>query len=171
MLTSIQDSYESCPPLDIVLIGAYFPTYTASEADLAFIRKAYNDCASKIPDARNTSNYFIGSAFLTICAGMLPAQLAGVLAGHTATAPRFMLPMLQQDTRTKWVEKRAYRDGKLWTSGALLNGLDLMREFATFYWPELAKLCVPLGGWPERSLEYNAPEPDWVKDFKLPVAA
>ncbi|PVH92780.1 hypothetical protein DM02DRAFT_575272, partial [Periconia macrospinosa] len=134
------DSYESCPPLDIVLIGAYFPTYTPSEADLAFIRKAYNDC----------------SAFLTICGGMLAAQLAGILAGHTCTAPRFMLPILQQqDPRTKWVEKRACRDGKIWTSGALLNGLDMMLEFGKFYWPELTEMAVPLGGWPERSLEYD----------------
>ncbi|KAJ4356730.1 uncharacterized protein N0V89_004766 [Didymosphaeria variabile] len=137
------DSYESCPPLDIVLIGAYFPTYTPSEADLAFIRKAYNDC----------------SAFLTICAGMLPAQMAGILANHTCTAPRFMLPMLQQqDPRTKWVEKRAHHDGKLWTSGALLNGLDMMQLFVKAHWPELAEVAIPLGGWPVRSLDYDAPE-------------
>jgi hypothetical protein len=40
-----QDSYDSCPPLDIVLMGAYFPNYTPNDADLAFIRKAYNECA------------------------------------------------------------------------------------------------------------------------------
>lgn len=96
----------------------------------------------------------------------MPAQLAGVLADHTCTAPRLMVPMLNQhDPRTKWVEKRVHRDGKIWTSGALLNGLDLMREFAKTYWPELSEVVVPLGGWPMRSLEYEGKE----KELELPV--
>ncbi|KAL5402459.1 hypothetical protein PMIN03_010651 [Paraphaeosphaeria minitans] len=137
-----KDSYETCPTLDIVLIGAYFPTYTPTETDLNFIRKTHDDCA----------------AFLTICGGFLPAQLAGLLAGHTATAPRFMLPMLrEQDLRTTWVKKRAHRDGKIWTSGTLLNGLDMMREFGMHYWPELTAVAVPLWGWPERVVEYDGP--------------
>jgi transcriptional regulator GlxA family with amidase domain len=66
-----------------------------------------------------------------------------------------MLQQLQkEDPRTTWVEKRYVRDGKLWTSGALLNGLDLMRDFAIEYWPELANVVIPLGGWPERSVDY-----------------
>jgi hypothetical protein len=44
----------------------------------------------------------------------------------------------------------------VWTSGALLNGLDLMRDFAKTYWPELAEVAIPLGGYPERSVEYPA---------------
>jgi transcriptional regulator GlxA family with amidase domain len=81
-------------------MGAYFSGYTPTEAELAFIRKAYTEC----------------SAFLTICGGMIPAQLAGVLEGHTCTAPRFLIPELQkQDPRTTWVEKRFVRDGKVWT--------------------------------------------------------
>lgn len=87
---------------------------------------------------------------------MIPAQLAGVLEGKTCTAPRFLIEQLnKEDPRTKWVEKRYVRDGKVWTSGALLNGLDLMRDFALEYWPELTKVAIPLGGWPVRSVEYN----------------
>jgi len=79
-----------------------------------------------------------------------------VLAGKTATAPRFMVPELQkQDPRTNWVEKRCVRDGKVWTSGALLNGLDLMREFILEYWPGFAKVGMALGGWPVRDVEYS----------------
>ncbi|KAJ4295071.1 hypothetical protein N0V90_007079 [Kalmusia sp. IMI 367209] len=160
------DSYESCPPLDIVLIGAYFPDYTPNEADLAFIRKAYNDCICPPPNYLLKPNAPPGVAFLTICGGMIPAQIAGVLAEHTCTAPRFMVSLLQQqDPRTKWVEKRAVRDGKIWTSGALLNGLDLMQEFAKTYWPELAEVAIPLGGWPERSLEYEGEEKGIQKGF------
>ena|SRR6186713_1944239 len=124
-------------------MGAYFPGYNPTEAELAFIRKAYDD----------------SSAFITICAGFLPAQLAGVLAGKTATAPRFLIPILQkEDPRTTWVEKRYVRDGKVWTSGALLNGLDLMNAFMLEYWPELSKVGMSLGSWPVRSVNYPGTE-------------
>jgi transcriptional regulator GlxA family with amidase domain len=97
--------------LDVVLIGASLPDYTPTEAELAFIRKTHD----------------ASLAFLTICGGFVSAQLAGILAGKTATAPHFMIPELQkQDPRTNWIEKRYVRDGKIWTSGALLNGLDMM---------------------------------------------
>jgi hypothetical protein len=134
------DSYESCPQLDIVLMGAYNMGYEPSEKDLAFVRKTHGECV----------------AFLTICAGMLPAQMAGVLAGLTATGPRFMMPELnEKDPRTKWVEKRWCRDGKVWTSGALLNGLDMVREVAKVYWPELAGATIPLAGMPVREEVYH----------------
>ena len=113
--------------------------YTPTEAELAYIRKAHDESV----------------AFLTICGGFLGPQLAGVLAGKTATAPRFMLPELKEkDPRTQWVDKRFARDGKVWTSGALLNGLDLMREFLKEYWPELAAVSISMGGVPVRDVEY-----------------
>jgi transcriptional regulator GlxA family with amidase domain len=122
-----------------VLIGAYNVGYTPTEAELAYIRKAHDESV----------------AFLTICGGFLGPHLAGVLAGKTATAPRFMLPELkEQDPRTQWVDRRFARDGKVWTSGALLNGLDLMREFMMEYWPELAAISVSMGGVPVRDVEY-----------------
>jgi transcriptional regulator GlxA family with amidase domain len=114
-------------------------SYNPNEAELAYIRKTHEECA----------------AFLTICGGFLAPQLAGILAGKTATAPRFMLPELKkQDPRTQWVDKRFARDGKVWTSGALLNGLDLMREFMLEYWPELTANAISLGGIPVRDVEY-----------------
>lgn len=140
---SCQDSFDSCPPLDIVLMGAHLVMtgYKPSEAELAFIRKAHDDCV----------------AFLTICGGFMAPQMAGILAGKTVTAPRFMVSELQkQDPRSTWVEKRAVHDGKIWTSGTLLNGLDLMREFMLEYWPEITKATIiPISGIPMRPLEYE----------------
>lgn len=134
-----QDSFGSCPKLDIVLMGAYMMGYNPTPAELAFIASAHESC----------------TALITICGGMLAAQLSGVLDGKTATAPRFMIAELQkQDPRTTWVEKRFVRDGKVWTSGALLNGLDLMREFMRTYWPELAEVSVRIGGLPIRDVDY-----------------
>ncbi|KAF2728106.1 hypothetical protein EJ04DRAFT_449992 [Polyplosphaeria fusca] len=144
------DSFETSPPLDIVLIGAYNIEYKPNAAELAFIRKAHDE----------------SSAFITICGGYLAAQLAGVLVNKTATAPRFNVPELQKsDPRTNWVEKRYVRDGKVWTSGALLNGLDLMRGFTAEYWPELASVGVQIGAWPVRDGQYQGtdglPNPNW----------
>ncbi len=42
-----------------------------------------------------------------------------------------MVPMLQNMSQeVNWVTKRWARDGKIWTSGALLNGTDMTRAFA-----------------------------------------
>lgn len=100
------------------------------------------------------------TAFITICGGFDLPLKAGVFEGKTVTGPRFMLPMLRQMAPTvNWVEKRWHRDGKLWTSGALLNGTDLMRAFATEHWAQtdetLGSTMLKLGGWPDRDVDYK----------------
>jgi transcriptional regulator GlxA family with amidase domain len=120
-------------------MGAYLPSYTPTSTELALVRKSYDDC----------------TAFIAICGGMMAAQLAGILVDKTAAAPRFIIPMLQkQDPRTTWVDRRWVREGTMWTSGALLNGLDLMEAFMKTYWPELAELAARVGALPFRSVEY-----------------
>ena len=117
--------------------------YAENEAELAFIRKAYNDCA----------------AFLAICGGFESAHRAGLLKDKTATAPRVILDQLRKESPdTNWVEKRWARDGKIWTSGILLNGLDLMMAFAKHTWPakaELVNVLLEMGAWPVRNVEYE----------------
>ncbi|KAM0285816.1 hypothetical protein ACHAQH_001278 [Verticillium albo-atrum] len=113
------DTFETCPPLDVVLMGAHSPAYNPNDAELACIRKAY--AAS--------------SAFLTICGGFMAPLQAGVLDGRTVTAPRFALEQLRKTSPSStWLEKRWVRDGKLWTSGALLNGADMVYAFVHEYW-------------------------------------
>lgn len=142
-LDTSQDSFETCPPLDIVLIGASFqPGIT--EAELAFVRKSYHEC----------------SAFITVCGGIEAPLRAGILEGKTATAPRFMLEELRlKAAGTQWVERRWARDGKLWTSGTLLNGLDLMSAFIRATWPSgegsLVDLTMKMCAWPNRDPEYK----------------
>ena len=118
-------------------------SYQPTEAELAFVRKAYNDC----------------SAFLTICGGFEIPCRAGIFKDKTVTAPRFFLDVLrQQHPLTTWVEKRWHRDGKLWTSGALLNGLDLMKAFAEHTWAsrvELIGAVIDLDSWPVRDINYK----------------
>jgi transcriptional regulator GlxA family with amidase domain len=123
-------------------MGAHDSKYTLNEAELGFIRKSYDDCA----------------AFIAICGGFMGALQAGLLEGQTATAPREMLPMMQQSAPgVKWVEKRWARGGKLWTSGSLLNGLDLTRAFATEYWggkDTLVEWALEIGAYPDRDVDY-----------------
>ncbi|RYP79671.1 hypothetical protein DL769_002828 [Monosporascus sp. CRB-8-3] len=137
------DSYESCPQLDIVLIGAQQMGHKHSEADLAFIRKSFADC----------------SAFITVCGGFMAPMQAGILQGKSATGPRMMLQMLRQtNPGVDWKEKRWVRDGKLWTSGTLLNGLDLMNAFCQETWGgegTLWDFLSKLGSWPVRDVDYN----------------
>jgi transcriptional regulator GlxA family with amidase domain len=139
----MQNSFSNCPPLDIVLIGAAPMGYKETEAELGFIRKSYNDC----------------SAFITICGGMRAALAAGILEGKTAAAPRIMLDLLRQVAPgTNWVEKRWNRDGKIWTSGALLNGMDLIRAFGEAYWGgegTLMQWLLDLGHFPQRDVAYG----------------
>ena len=84
--------------------------------------------------------------------------MAGVYQGKTATAPREMLEQLRSTTTgIEWVEERWHRDGKLWTSGILLNGLSLMRAFAEIIWGgegTLAERMLLLGDWPKRDVNY-----------------
>ena len=138
-----QDSYENCPPLDVVLMGAQIEAYQPSEADLAFIRKSYEDC----------------SAFLTICGGMMSPMQAGIFQGKSATGPRMMLDSLREkNPGVDWQEKRWVRDGKLWSSGTLLNGLDLMHAFCTETWGgegSLVEFHMNLTSWPRRDVDYK----------------
>jgi transcriptional regulator GlxA family with amidase domain len=118
--------------------------YTPDDTELAFVRKAWDDC----------------SAFLTICGGILVPLQAGILEDKTATAPAFMVDdVRKQAPGTNWVTKRWVRDGKLWTSGALLNGTDMMTNFVKSYWGKgddsLVGFLCKLGAWPDRDIDYK----------------
>ncbi|OLN96642.1 Isonitrile hydratase 1 [Colletotrichum chlorophyti] len=137
------DSFESCPSLDIALMGAHNAGYKTSEAEIAFIRKTYDEC----------------SAFLTICGGILPLLESGLLAGKTATCPRPLYEVLRKDVPVvDWVEKRWANDGKLWTSGSLLNGTDMIRAFAETTWGGrggMIEALLDAGAYPVRDVDFK----------------
>ncbi|KAK0742421.1 class I glutamine amidotransferase-like protein [Apiosordaria backusii] len=146
------DSFDTCPVLDIVLIGAHNTGYNPTNTELSFIRKVYDGC----------------SAFLTVCGGIEVPLRAGILKGKTATGPRFMLDVYrQQAPGTNWVEKRWVSDGKLWTSGALLNGTDMVAAFQREVWggksltaeDSLVEFLARIGGVPVRDVDYK--DVDW----------
>ncbi|EOD52903.1 putative dj-1 family protein [Neofusicoccum parvum UCRNP2] len=140
------DSFESCPPLDIVLMGAHDFKYQTSEAEKLFIRKSFEQCA----------------AFLTICGGIFPMLDAGLLQGKTVSAPRMVLEMMRENVPiVNWVDKRWVRDGKIWSSSTLLNGTDLIRGFAEEVWggrSGMIEALLDMGHFPVRDVDF--------KDFK-----
>lgn len=143
----MQDSFADCPTLDIVLVGAHHIDYHLTDTERAFIQKTYAGC----------------SAFMTVCGGILVAVEAGLVAHKTVTGPRFMLPQLGAAAPdATWVEKRYVQDGKLWTSGALHNGLDMMAAFTRQTWPtrgsqgmKLVHYGLVLGSALDRDIDYK----------------
>ncbi|KAM3454368.1 hypothetical protein MY3296_003051 [Beauveria thailandica] len=142
------DSFATCPPLDIVLVGASHIDYVLTAGERAFIQKSYDSCA----------------AFMTVCGGVLVAVAAGLVAGKTVTGPRLMLPQLREmaPDAAAWAEKRYVHDGKLWTSGALHNGLDMMAAFMRHTWPNeegqklsLVDFALVAGSGIERDIDYK----------------
>lgn len=123
-------------------MGAHPIDYNPSEAELDFVRKSYASCA----------------AFIAVCGGVDVPRAAGLLEGKTATGPRpFLEPWRKESPGTNWVAKRWVQDGKMWTSGALFNGTDLMHNFVKQTWPAngLVEYAAKLGHWPDREVDYK----------------
>ncbi|KAL8730288.1 MAG: hypothetical protein Q9166_004171 [cf. Caloplaca sp. 2 TL-2023] len=111
---AVTHSIANAPPLDILLIGGPFPSYRPSHAVQKFVQTQYQHVR----------------ALLTVCTGYIPALYSGIFDGKAATAPQGLLPMLKEEKPdVKWVEKRWVRDGKVWSSGAVANGQEMMAAF------------------------------------------
>ena len=115
MLTiSCKDSIHTCPPLDILLMGGPKPDYRPSPDVKAFLHKQFEHV----------------SAFMTVCTGAFPAAFSGIYKGKIVTGPHGLLPMFIENFKeTTWLQQRWVRDGKLWTSGGVTNGLDMMAAY------------------------------------------
>ncbi|KAI9903846.1 hypothetical protein N3K66_000375 [Trichothecium roseum] len=140
-------SFQTCPPLDIALMGAHDSYhYKLSDGEKAFIRQTYEGC----------------SAFLTVCGGIFALLESGLLGGLTVSAPRPAVKMLNaMAPHVTFVDRRWSHDGKVWTSSTLLNGTDMMRAFATETWggrTGFVEASLDMGAWPARDVDF--------KDFK-----
>jgi transcriptional regulator GlxA family with amidase domain len=125
-------------------MGAHEAGYEMTQGEIAFVRECNEKCL----------------ALLFVCGSFMVALQTGLLNGKTATAPRPMLPMLRKmSPEVGWVERRWAHDGKIWTSGALLNGTDMTKAFAIETWgggeDSLVEFALRLGGYPERDVEYK----------------
>lgn len=97
------------------------------------------------------------STLLTVCTGVFPMAHSGLLTGKIATGPRPLLPVLRSKfPDVQWEEKRWARDGKIWTSGAITNGLDMMAAFIKeSYPPDVAAFVCAGADVGDRGQEYG----------------
>lgn len=95
-------------------------------------------------------------AVLLVCTGVFPVVRCGVLNGKRATATREFIPQLAQEfPDVKWDEKRWVRDGKIWTSGAVTNGIDMVAAFIRENYPhEVAEIVCAVADVGDRPQEY-----------------
>lgn len=129
--------FESCPPLDVLLVPGGFGVDDAmiDEATIAFVRSAARE-----------ARYIV-----SVCTGALVLGAAGLLEKRRATthwAFRHLLPEFGATV----TEGRVVRDGNLFTGGGVTAGIDVaLTLIAEIYGAEIAQ-SIQLG------LEY-APAP------------
>lgn len=108
-------SFESCPPLDYLLVPG--GQGTRSEVDnpelLAFVASQARGC----------------KAVLSVCTGSFLLHAAGLLSGKKATTHWGSLERLRALGDVDVVEQRFVRDGTIWSSAGVSAGTDLMLAF------------------------------------------
>ncbi|KAI5118497.1 hypothetical protein M0805_003997 [Coniferiporia weirii] len=140
----ITHSFEDSGKLDYLVVpGSMSLTYQPTPAELDFIHKKFSEVRVLMP----------------ICTGVFPIVYSGVLKGRRATGPRMLLPLLKKIAPdVQWTEKRWEVDleEKVWTSGIVSNGLDLVAAYIrkTFA-PELAEFVCATADVGERGREYE----------------
>lgn len=102
------------PKLDILFIPGPNPTYIPSATIRSFI----------IEQSKQVQ------ALLVVCTASHTLAQTGLLTGIAATGPRIMLPMLKKSyPNVLWEEKRVVQHGNIWTSGAGMNGFDMVQTY------------------------------------------
>ena len=115
-LTVVPDvDYAACPGLDYLLVPGGFSAFEAMK-DPALIDFLTRQAAG-------------ARAVLSVCTGSFILGAAGLLAGKRATTHWKALPRLRALPGVRVEETRWTRDDKVWTSGGVSAGIDLMLGF------------------------------------------
>ncbi|KZM25136.1 uncharacterized protein EKO05_0007248 [Ascochyta rabiei] len=116
----VTNSFGNAPQFDVLVIPGSFSTRELSEAATTFVSA---QCSS--PDLH---------AVFSISSGMLHLIQTGLLWKRRASAPRCLIPALQQRYPETWWQTAAWnRHEKIWSSSTAMSALDMtaswMREF------------------------------------------
>ncbi|PSN72221.1 ThiJ/PfpI family protein [Corynespora cassiicola Philippines] len=132
--------------LDILMIPGPPPGLKPAEEVLEFVRKQVS----------------AGVDLITVCTGGFVAGYAGVLDGKVATGTRGVMDLLEKEfPKVKWVDKRYVRDGRVWTSGGITNGMDLVAVYMREKWPGVVSdVVIKLADVNVRPDNYDGPH-DW----------
>ncbi|KIX93183.1 uncharacterized protein Z520_11037 [Fonsecaea multimorphosa CBS 102226] len=129
--------------LDTLLIPGPDPNLVPEEDVLSFLRA--HKAAGK-------------TDFLVICTGSFAAGHAGLLDGKRISGPRGLLSKLREKFPAgKFVERRWERDGRIWSSGGITNGLDLTAAYLHYkVQKELADLVCAMAEVGDRAQDYDS---------------
>lgn len=110
-----QASFQSCPPLDFMLVpgGQGTRAEVNNRTLVEFIARQAEGCR----------------AILSVCTGAFLLHAAGLLAGKRATTHWNSLDRLRALGDVEVVEERYVRDGDVWTSAGVSAGIDLTLAF------------------------------------------
>lgn len=128
--------------LDILLVPGTDPNTVPREEELDFMRKHVE----------------AGVTLMTVCTGIFVAAYAGVLDGKKATGSRALVSMIlkKKFPKVEWSEKRWVQDGKMWTSGGITNGQDMVAAYIRQRWPgPVANTVCAMADVGNRSAEYD----------------
>ncbi|OCL03526.1 PfpI endopeptidase-like protein [Glonium stellatum] len=127
--------------LDILLIPGPDPNMIPREEELEFVRK----------------HVAAGVTLMTVCTGVFVAGYSGVLDGKKVTGPRQIVSMmLKKFPKAEWSEKRWVQDGKIWTSGGITNGQDMVAAYIRQRWPgPVTAVVCEMADIGSRDMEYN----------------
>jgi transcriptional regulator GlxA family with amidase domain len=119
-------TYDTCPPLDILLVGGPDPyTFKLNEQFAEFVK----------------AHVGAGRTLFTTCTGAWAIASTGVLDGKNATTNHAMIDFaIQQYPKVNWTkEKQWVVDGNLWTAGGALAGMDMVAHWVLQNYSEVAR--------------------------------
>lgn len=110
-----QESFDSCPQLDCLLVpgGQGTRTEVSNPILVDFVRRQGSKC----------------EAVLSVCTGSFVLHAAGLLSGRKATTHWGSLDRLRALGDVEVVEQRFVQDGHVWTSAGVSAGIDLTLAF------------------------------------------
>ncbi len=108
-------SFESCPPLDVLLVpgGQGTRREVGNAALVDFVARQARSCGS----------------VLSVCTGSFILHAAGLLSGRCATTHWGSLDRLRALGDVQVVEERWIRDGNVWSAAGVSAGIDLTLAF------------------------------------------
>lgn len=107
---------DTCPPLDILLVGGPDPlTFRIDERFAELVRTHVN----------------AGKTLFTTCSGAWAVASSGILDGKHATTNHGLVEVAEQQyPKVKWTkEKQWVIDGNVWTSGGACAGMDMIAHW------------------------------------------
>lgn len=157
----MQYGLSDAPALDILFIPGPDPFVSVPESATTYIKSVFASTSGSTPSNPPP-------VILSVCSGIIPLATTGLLDNRTATAPRGLLRALKKKyPKVTWIDKRwavsdeGKKGGRIWTSGAVTNGDDMVSAFLRERIGQpIAGLVMEIADVGQRDAEYPGPLPE-----------